>query len=152
MIKVDSYYRGVERDLFDVFSSAIQEVCSKDYSPEQISAWLPSSYDPVKWQNLMTKNKPYIASIDGQIAGYADLQKDGYIDHFFVSARHQSQGVATALMDTLLKAGAGHERLYAHVSITARPFFEHKGFAVVSENVVMREGVELKNYIMERLV
>lgn len=102
-----------------------------------------------KWQQL-TKNKPYIASIDGQIAGYADLQDDGYIDHFFVSARHQSQSVATALMDTLLNTGAGHERLYAHVSITARPFFEHKGFAVVSENVLVRDGVELKNYIMER--
>lgn len=150
MINIHPYYSGVEKELFDVFSSAIQEVCSKDYTPEQIAAWLPSPYDADKWKSLMGKLKPYIAKIDGQVAGYADLQKDGYIDHFFVSARHQSQGVATALMDTLLKAGAEHERLYAHVSITARPFFEHKGFSVVSENVVVREGVGLKNYIMER--
>ena len=150
MIKVHPYRCGQEKELFDVFSSAIKEVCSKDYTPEQINAWLPSSYDADKWKSLMDKLKPYIAKVDGQVAGYADLQKDGYIDHFFVSARHQSQGVATALMDTLLKAGAGHDRLYAHVSITARPFFEHKGFSVVSENVVVREGVGLKNYIMER--
>lgn len=150
MIHVTPYQSGLETELFDVFSSAIKEVCSNDYTPEQITAWLPSSYDADKWKSLMGKLKPYIAKVDGQVAGYADLQDDGYIDHFYVSARHQSQGVATALMDTLLKAGAGHERLYAHVSITARPFFEYKGFAVVSENMVMREGVELKNYIMER--
>lgn len=150
MIKVHPYCCGLETELFDVFSSAIKEVCSNDYTPEQIAAWLPSSYDADKWKSLMDKLRPYIAKVDGQVAGYADLQNDGYIDHFFVSARHQSQGVTTALMDTLLKAGAGQERLYAHVSITARPFFEHKGFSVVSENVVVREGVELKNYIMER--
>lgn len=152
MIKVHPYSCGLETELFGVFFSAIKDVCSDDYTPEQIAAWLPSSYDADKWKSLMDKLKPYIAKVDGQVAGYADLQDDGYIDHFFVSARHQSQGVATALMDTLLKAGARHERLYAHVSITARPFFEHKGFAVISENVVMRKGVELKNYIMERRV
>ena len=97
MIKVHPYRCGQEKELFDVFSSAIQEVCSKDYTPEQIAAWLPSSYDADKWKSLMDKLKPYIAKVDGQVAGYADLQKDGYIDHFFVSARYQSQGVATAL-------------------------------------------------------
>ena len=41
-------------------------------------------------------------------------------------------------------------RLYSHVSITARPFFERFGFSVVNEQRISVRGQELINFVMER--
>lgn len=149
MITIKPYYSGVEKDLFEVFTSAISEVCSRDYSANQIRAWLPSDYQADKWKERMEGINPYIALYDGNVAGYADIQNDGYIDHFFVGAIFQSKGVGNALLETLLNNSVSN-RVYSHVSITAKPFFEKNGFIVVKDNIVNMQGVELQNHVMER--
>ena len=45
-----------------------------------------------------------------------------------------------------------HGLLYAQVSLTARPFFEHAGFEVVSEQHLLVRGVALKNFCMEKML
>lgn len=85
------------------------------------------------------------------MVGYADLQQDGYIDHFFVYGQHQSCGIGAALMGKLLKEGACLDRIYTHASITARPFFQRYDFEVAKAQKVEVRGVKLKNYIMERI-
>ena len=37
-----------------------------------------------------------------------------------------------------------------HASITARPFFLHRGYRVVKKQTVRRQGIPLTNYIMEK--
>ena len=41
-------------------------------------------------------------------------------------------------------------RIFTEASVTARPFFERRGFRVVSERRVWRQGVELTNFAMEK--
>jgi len=41
-------------------------------------------------------------------------------------------------------------QMSAEVSITARPFFERRGFCVVREMQTEVRGVTLVNYLMER--
>jgi putative acetyltransferase len=149
MITIHPYYLGVERELFNIFTSAIRDICIKDYSQEQINAWLPSEYRSQEWKKRLEGINPYIAMLDENIAGYADIQEDGYIDHFFVGAKYQSQGIGKALMNSLL-GNTKSERAYSHVSITAKPFFEKNGFVVVKENTAVIRGVELRNFVMER--
>ena len=43
------------------------------------------------------------------------------------------------------------KRVFAELSITAKPFFEPKGFTVVKQQVVKIRGAELANYIMEKV-
>lgn len=150
MITIEPYYSGVELELFEIFTSAISEVCSKDYSEKKIRAWLPSEYHADRWKERLEGINSYIAKFQRNIAGYADIQKDGYIDHFFIGSRYQSKGIGSTLMGTLLK-NSNSDRIYSHVSLTARSFFEKKGFVVVKENTVEMRGVELRNYIMERI-
>lgn len=51
----------------------------------------------------------------------------------------------------LTEAGRRHvPRLFAEVSITARPFFERHGFVVLTEQQVLVREVALTNYRMER--
>jgi len=42
--------------------------------------------------------------------------------------------------------------LFTEASITARPFFEAQGFAVLAPQVVRCRGVEFVNYRMERVL
>ncbi|MDF3055666.1 MAG: family N-acetyltransferase [Gammaproteobacteria bacterium] len=42
------------------------------------------------------------------------------------------------------------KRVYAEVSITAKPFFESKGFNVVKQQNVNIRGIELTNFVMEK--
>jgi putative acetyltransferase len=46
----------------------------------------------------------------------------------------------------------GLVRLFTEASITARPFFEARGFTVLAPQVVTLRGVEFVNYRMELLL
>ncbi len=75
---------GDEPDLHKVFLSAIHEVAIRDYSPEQVAAWAPATLDPNLWADRMRGIAPFVVEHEGKPIAYADVQSDGYIDHFFV--------------------------------------------------------------------
>lgn len=95
---------------------------------------------------------PAGAGAGNTVAGFADLQADGCIDQFFVAPAFARQGVARALMAHLHAQAAqrGIERLWAHVSLTAEPFFAAQGFAVQERREVVRSGVVLRNALMAK--
>ena len=41
--------------------------------------------------------------------------------------------------------------IVTHASITARPFFEKRGYRVVKEQQVERRGIRLTNFVMEKM-
>ena len=75
-----------------------------------------------------------------------DYTKDGYLDRLFVHSNYQGKGVATAICNQLEQAVDGKITTYA--SITAKPFFEKRGYKVVKERQVERQGIFLTNYVM----
>ena len=64
------------------------------------------------------------------------------------AGRYQGKGVATALCDRLEQVCAGV--ISTHASITAKPFFEKRGYRVIREQQVERQGVALTNFVMEK--
>jgi len=100
----------------------------------------------------MASIQPFIAELDGVIVGYADLQPDGLIDHFFCHHTYQGKGVGRALMNYIFSLADERKipRLYSHVSITAKPFFERFGFSIESEQTVEIRGEALSNFNMVR--
>ena len=151
-MRIRKFRNGDEERLRQLFFETIRHVNAADYTPEQLRAWAPDDMDAERWAQRVRAIDPFICEIDGQIVGYADLQDTGYIDHFFVDRHYQRCGAGRALMTEIEKTalGKGIEELTAHVSITARPFFESFGFEVIDPQVVTIEGVELTNYIMRR--
>lgn len=150
MITIRKFKTGDENGTWNVFYSAIHLVCSKDYSKEQIQAWAPTDLDLSLWAKKIHSIKPFIATLNGKIVGYADLQDDGKIDHFFVHGNHQAQGVARALMNRIIQKAPAQQKLYSEVSHTAKPFYEKNGFKVIKVQEANMRGVVLTNNIMER--
>ncbi len=71
-----------------------------------------------------------------------------------MSADHQGRGVSRQLLSAVVAEARrlGLAQLFVEVSITARPFFESQGFAVLAPQVVVCRGVEFVNYRMERML
>ena len=81
--------------------------------------------------------------------GFADMDGSGYLDRLYVHRDFQRRGVASALCDALEAASAA-ETFTPQASRTARPFLEHRGWRVVREQTVLRRGVALNNFVMEK--
>ena len=152
MIKIRKYNESDARDLWAIFYHTIRNVNSRDYTQVQVEAWAPDNVSPDVWQRKMNAISPFVAEIDGEIVGYADLQEDGLIDHFFCHHEHQGKGVGRHLMEHVLRVGElqGITRFYSEVSITARPFYEKFGFKVAKEQTIEIRGQKLRNFVMEK--
>lgn len=144
------YRFGEEPALFEVFYSAIHLVARRDYSTEQIRAWAPRDLDQKLWATRIRGINPFVAELAGELVGYADLQANGYMDHFFVSGHHGRRGIGTALMNHLLREArpASLTELTSDVSRTAQPFFESFGFTAVEERQPELRGVVIPNALM----
>ncbi|HEY9541189.1 MAG TPA: GNAT family N-acetyltransferase, partial [Luteimonas sp.] len=86
------------------------------------------------------------------VAGYADLQDSGYIDHFFVSGDFPARGVGSALMQHVhgVALERGLRKLSAQVSLSAEGFFARHGFLVDERQTVVVAGVPLENSRMSK--
>ncbi|MBV8660127.1 MAG: GNAT family N-acetyltransferase [Burkholderiales bacterium] len=138
--------------LHGVFYSAIHQLAAGYYAPAQLDAWAPADRDMAQWRERMLGIKPYVAEIDGRIAGYADLQADGYIDHFFVSGDFGRRGVGTALMSHILAQAEARQltALTSDVSLAAEVFFTSFGFEVETRQAVPVRGQVLHNAKMRK--
>lgn len=149
---IRNFKKGDEAALFDVFYSAVHQLTSLEYSKEQRDAWAPADIDPLLWAEHMQKLKPFIAEINHQIVGYADIQLNGYIDHFFISGNYGRQGVGSQLMARICQEAKLHgiNKLTSDVSKTAQAFFIHHGFQVVEHKFPVCRGLILENALMQR--
>lgn len=132
-------------ELARLFYDTVHTVNAHDYSAEQLSAWA-ANYDGLRSRQAdLSRLKTLIAEINGVIAGFGSIDTSGYLDLLYVHKDYQRQGVATSLCDEL-------ERDYAviktHASITAKPFFEKRGYMLIKSQEVERSGVALTNFEM----
>lgn len=141
--------RKYKKEDFDavakLFYETVHSVNKKDYSAEQLSAWAcsPDSLQP-KRESLLNQNT-LIAEIDGETVGFGSIDKSGCLDLLFVHKDYQGRGIATALCNELER---GFPAVLTYASVTAKPFFERRGYAVTKAQEVERSGVKLKNFEM----
>jgi putative acetyltransferase len=149
------FHHGDESALHAVFHSTVHGIASRDYSREQVEAWAPTEVtDELSrlWTRKLRTIRPFVVEMDSTIAAYGDIQANGYIDHFFVSASFARRGVGTFLMRFLLDKAVAENipELSSDVSVTAQPFFARFGFRVVEHRVAVMRGVALPNALMRR--
>lgn len=134
--------------LAELFYHTVHSVNAKDYTKEQLDVWATGIVDLKEWNASFSKHYTVVAVENNEIVGFGDIDNSGYLDRLFVHKDHQGEGIATAICDELEYSVSG-KTLTTHSSITARAFFEHRGYSVIREQTIIRNGISLTNYIME---
>ena len=118
-----------------LFYNTVHSVNVKDYTEEQLNAWATGSVDLQEWSHSFLKHKTVVAVEDDEIVGFGDIDQSGYLDRLYVHMNYQGMGIASAICNELECAVIG-DLITTHASITAKPFFEHRGYKVVLEQEV----------------
>ena len=149
MLNIRPYQPSDCQEITRLFYNTVHTINAKDYSPDQLDAWADGHPDLEAWNRSLMSHYSLVAVWENQIIGFGDIdQTHGYLDRLYVHKDFQGLGVASALCDRLEAAATGP--ITTHASITARPFFEKRGYAVVKEQHVERKGIHLTNFIMEK--
>lgn len=136
-------------ELAQLFYDTVHTVNAADYPPEQLDVWATGQVDLAGWDASFLAHHTLVAERDGMLVGFGDMDDTGYLDRLYVHRDFQRQGIAAAICSRLEEdctAGV----FTTHASITARPFFEHRGYRVVKQQQVERGGVLLTNFVMQR--
>ena len=129
-----------------LFYQTVHEVNKQDYTIEQLNAWAAGKVDLAAWNQSFLEHYTLVAVENGRIAGFGDIDETGYLDRLYVHKEHQREGIAAALCSRLEAHVQGN--ILTHASITARPFFQKRGYKVLKEQQVERQNVLLTNFVM----
>ncbi len=139
--------------LAQLFYQTVRRTNLGDYTQAQVEAWAPAPPEEGRWSAMLLHHETWIAEEAGEIIGFATLDGD-YFDHLFVRWDRQGRGAARALADALENRARekGCSQIDVHASITARPFFEKRGYRIVKEQQVERRGQKLTNFVMAKAI
>ena len=138
-------------DLVKLSYHTVHTINAKDYSQEQLKVWATDKIDLEVWNKSLSEHFTVVAVENNIIVGFGDIDNSGYLDRLYVHKDYQRRGVATIICDKLEQA-VKVNKIITHASITAKPFFEQRGFKVVKEHQVVRNRIALTNYVMEKQV
>lgn len=147
-LEIREYQQSDCEILAELFYNTVHTVNAKDYTKEQLDVWATGKVDLEKWNQSLQEHDSVVAVEDEMIVGFGDIDRTGYLDRLYVHADYQGKGIATAMCNRLEQTVQGN--IVTHASITARPFFEKRGYKVVKEQQVERQGIFLINYVMEK--
>ena len=122
-------------ELTKLFYNTVHTVNAKDYTEEQLDAWATGQVDLNKWDQSLREHYSIVAVENEMLVSFGDIDESGYLDHLFVHADYQGKGIGTMICNRLEQAVSGN--IITHASITARPFFEKRGYRVVKEQQVL---------------
>src|SRR6266850_2210318 len=151
-IDIRRYTPGDLAGMIALFRDTVRRINGRDYSQQQVMAWAPDEIDAQQWVRRFANKLVWVADLDGATVGFVEVARDGQIDMLYVHADHQGRGIASRLLRTVEASAhtSGLLRLFTEASITARPFFEHRGFRVIAPQRAIRWAQEFLNYRMDK--
>ena len=135
---------------YAVYVEAVRNGTSALYDAAQRLAWVPDEAMEDWWLPRLANDSAWVAEDATAMTGVIALRPDGYLDLFFVVPHARGDGTAAALYDTLLAEAraTGLASLTAHASDYLKPFLERRGWRVIAEENVARNGATLRRWEM----
>lgn len=148
-------YQASDLDqILGLFYDTVHNINIRDYSQEQINTWAPETVDRDRWGRNFANHIAYVAKINHAVVRFGDATKEGSVEHLYTHKDYQGKGIASAILQKLeddLKI-LGLTRLVTEASITAKPFFEKRGYAVINQQLKHLRGAIFTNYVMKKLI
>lgn len=116
--------------IVEMYRATVHTINAKDYTPAQIKVWADGAVNYPRWEKAIKEQYFVMAEIDGKLAGFSSIAKNGYLDFLYVSKDYQRCGVALTLLKEIERKAREqkNQEIYSHVSKTARGFFQKMGY------------------------
>lgn len=138
------------KNLAELFYDTVHSANAKDYAKEALDVWATEKIDLKEWNRSFIRHHTVVAVENNVIVGFDDIDNSGYLDRLFVHKNYQRQGITTTICNEL-ESAVTVTRITTHASITAKPFFQQRDYKIVKKQEIIRRGVILTNYLMEKL-
>lgn len=148
-IELRTYRQEDCEEISRLFYDTVHSVNARDYTEAQLFAWANGTPDLAAWNESFLAHYTLVAVENESITGFGDIRPDGYLDRLYVRKDRQGRGIAGRLCDSL-EQKFPVRKIITHASITARPFFESRGYRIIREQQVERNGILLTNFVMEK--
>lgn len=149
-IKIRVYHSSDCFEIAKLFYDTVHSINAKDYSQDEINSWATGEINIKEWDKSFLSHYTIIAvDSNDTILGFGDIDNSGYLDKLYVHKDFQNIGIATAICDEL-ERHCTKTSITTHASITAKPFFQKRGYILITEQQVERRGVKLINYVMKK--
>lgn len=138
---------------YAIFYRAVHEGAARHYEPAQRAAWAPASpRAPEDWAARLTQGHAVCATRWGRIVGFFTMGTDGHIDFAYVAPEEMGRGTAGRLYAHCENAAraAGLGVMDTEASHLAKRFFEKRGWRVTARQTVIRNGIGIENFRMEK--
>ena len=141
-------------EILELFYETVHSVNSADYTESQLDAWAPREADLRKWDDRLSNSYAVVTEADGVITGFGNLVDTGCFDLLYVHKEYQRIGIATLIADVIERyaSGKGLQAIMTDASITARPFFEKRGYRILEKQIVECRGQDLVNFRMRKIL
>lgn len=140
-------------ELKKLFQNTVLAINRRDYSQAEVEDWA-SCGDNLSNIEDMIKTHYFIVAVNQQseIVGFSSITPQGYLHSMFVHKNFQGEGIATMLLNEIEQYAItnGIIRITSEVSLTARPFFEKKGYIVEEEQKRKANQLSLTNFWMAK--
>ena len=140
-------------ELKNLFQNTVLAINRRDYSQAEVEDWASCGDDLSNIENMI-KTHYFIVAVNQQseIVGFSSITSQGYLHSMFVHKDFQGEGIATMLLNEIEQYAItnGIMRITSEVSLTARPFFEKKGYIVKEEQKRKANQLSLTNFWMAK--
>lgn len=140
-------------ELKDLYQNTVLTINRRDYSQEEVEDWASCGNDLSKIEGMI-RTHYFIVAVNrqSQIVGFSSITPQGYLHSMFVHKDFQGKGIAKALLNKIEQyaIAAGIGRITSEVSLTARPFFEKRGYVVQEEQKRKANRLCLTNFWMAK--
>lgn len=140
-------------ELKNLFQNTVLTINRRNYSQAEVEDWA-SCGDNLSEIEDMIKTHYFIVAINQQseIVGFSSITLQGYLHSMFVHKDFQGEGIASILLEEIERYAntARIMRITSEVSLTARPFFEKKGYIVEEEQKRKANQLSLTNFWMAK--
>ena len=140
-------------ELRDLYKNTVLVVNRRDYSQDEVEDWA-SCGDDLSNIEEMIKTHYFIVAVNqlSQIVGFSSITPQGYLHSMFIHADFQGKGIETMLLEEIERYAItkGIIQITSEVSLTARPFFEKKGYVVEKEQKRQANKLCLTNFWMSK--
>ncbi|MBE9128674.1 MULTISPECIES: GNAT family N-acetyltransferase [unclassified Coleofasciculus] len=139
-------------ELANLYQQTVLAIAPQWYSPAQTQRWASFPSDIASFRQFILQGTTFIATDEMEILGFAGITEDGHVTSAYVRSDRIHQGIGSTLMETLLDYAKNHniQRLYAEASEFSLGLFKKFSFHIYDTEVVERQGVQFKRYLVER--